>query len=111
MEPRGVSVHIGSQITDADPFQEAMERVVSLVRSLRAERFDIRYVDAGGGLGISYEDPASVDFAREVQQYAKALTKPLKGMGLHLLLEPGRAIIATAGVLLTRVDLPQAQRC
>ena len=103
LEPRGVSVHIGSQITDADPFQEAMERVVSLVRSLRQERFDIRYVDAGGGLGISYEDPASVDFGNEVQQYSKALMKPLKGMGLHLLLEPGRAIIATAGVLLTRV--------
>ena len=49
----GVSVHIGSQITDVDPFREAMERVASLVRSLRAERFDIRYVDAGGGLGIS----------------------------------------------------------
>lgn len=103
LQPRGVSVHIGSQITDAEPFQEAMERVVSLVRSLRAERFDIRYVDAGGGLGISYEDPASVDFPREVKQYAAALRKPLKGMGLHLLLEPGRAIIATAGVLLTRV--------
>ncbi len=103
LEPNGVSVHIGSQITDADPFHEAMERVVSLVRSLRQERFDIRYVDAGGGLGISYEDPASVDFSKEVQQYSKSLMKPLKGMGLHLLLEPGRAIIATAGVLLTRV--------
>ena len=103
LQPRGVSVHIGSQITDAEPFQEAMERVVSLVRSLRAERYDIRYVDAGGGLGISYEDPASVDFPREVKQYATALRKPLQGMGLHLLLEPGRAIIATAGVLLTRV--------
>jgi diaminopimelate decarboxylase len=103
MQPRGVSVHIGSQITDAEPFQEAMERVVALVQSLRAERFDIRYVDAGGGLGISYEDPASVDFPREVRQYAKALATPLKGMGLHLLLEPGRAIIATAGLLLTRV--------
>jgi diaminopimelate decarboxylase len=103
MQPRGVSVHIGSQITDAEPFQEAMERVVSLVRSLRAEQFDIRYVDAGGGLGISYDDPASVDFPREVKHYAAALTKPLKYMGLHLLLEPGRAIIATAGILLTRV--------
>jgi diaminopimelate decarboxylase len=103
LKPRGVSVHIGSQITDAEPFQQAMERVVSLVRSLRAERYDIRYVDAGGGLGISYEEPASVDFPLEVKQYASALTKPLKEMGLHLLLEPGRAIIATAGVLLTRV--------
>jgi diaminopimelate decarboxylase len=103
LQPCGVSVHIGSQITDSDPFEEAMERVVSLVRTLRAEKFDIRYVDAGGGLGISYENPASVDFALEVQRYSKALSKPLKGMGLHLLLEPGRAIIATAGALLTRV--------
>ena len=67
LQPRGVSVHIGSQITDAEPFQEAMDRVVGLVRSLRHERFDIRYVDAGGGLGISYEDPASVDYAKEVR--------------------------------------------
>ena len=103
LQPRGVSVHIGSQITDANPFQEAMERVTSLVRSLRADKFDIRYVDAGGGLGISYEDPASVDFKREVLQYSRALMKPLKGMKLHLLLEPGRAIIATAGLLLTRI--------
>ena len=103
LQPSGISVHIGSQITDADPFQQAMERVASLVGSLRAEKFEIRYVDAGGGLGISYDNPASIDFPREVQQYSKALTKPLKGMGLHLLLEPGRAIIATAGALLTRV--------
>jgi len=103
LQPGGVSVHIGSQITEAAPFREAMDRVTALVRSLRAERFDIGYVDAGGGLGISYEDPASVDYKREIQQYAKALRLPLKGMGLHLLLEPGRAIIATAGVLLTRV--------
>ena len=80
-----------------------MERVAALVRSLRAEEFEIRYVDAGGGLGISYDDPASIDFPAEVQQYSKALTEPLKGMALHLLLEPGRAIVATAGVLLTRV--------
>jgi diaminopimelate decarboxylase len=98
-----VSVHIGSQITDAGPFQEAMDRVVSLVRSLRAERLDIGYVDAGGGLGISYEDPASLDFTREVRSYAQALTKPLQGLKVHLLLEPGRALVATAGVLLTRV--------
>ena len=103
LQPAGVSVHIGSQITDAGPFHEAMDRVVSLVRSLRAERLDIGYVDAGGGLGISYEDPASLDFTREVRSYAQALTKPLQGLKVHLLLEPGRALVATAGVLLTRV--------
>ena len=55
LKAAGVSVHIGSQITDVSPFREAMERVAALVRSLRAEGHDIRYVDAGGGLGIPYQ--------------------------------------------------------
>ncbi len=98
----GVSVHIGSQITDVAPFREAMERVASLVRALRAERHDIRYIDAGGGLGISYErNPRN--FSAAARQYAKALLEPLKSVGSHLLLEPGRAIIGPAGILLTRV--------
>ena len=54
LKAAGVSVHIGSQITDVAPFREAMQRVASLVRSLRHDGHDIRYVDAGGGLGISY---------------------------------------------------------
>ncbi len=98
----GVSVHIGSQITDVAPFREAMERVASLVRVLRAERHDIRYIDAGGGLGISYErNPRN--FSAGARQYAKALLEPLKSVGSHLLLEPGRAIIGPAGILLTRL--------
>jgi len=102
LKAAGVSVHIGSQITDVSPFGEAMERAASLVRSLRTEGHDIRYVDAGGGLGIPYER-SSRDFAAAARQYAKALLKPLKRLGVHLLLEPGRAIIGPAGVLLTRV--------
>jgi len=102
LKAAGVSVHIGSQITDVGPFREAMDRVASLVLSLRAEKHDIRYVDAGGGLGISYErSPRS--FPAAAKQYAKALLGPLKGLGTHLLLEPGRAIIGPAGALLTRV--------
>ena len=54
LKAAGVSVHIGSQIIDVDPFREAMQRVASLVRALRHDGHDIRYVDAGGGLGISY---------------------------------------------------------
>jgi len=99
----GVSVHIGSQITDVGPFREAMDRVATLVRSLRADGHNIRYVDAGGGLGISYERDPAMDSSAAVKQYAKALLEPLKGLGVHLLLEPGRAIIGPAGVLLTRV--------
>ncbi len=99
----GVSVHIGSQITDVDPFRQAMERVVSLASSLRAEGHDIRFVDAGGGLGIGYERNGEVELAAQTKRYAKALLDPLKSLGLHLLLEPGRTIVGPAGALLTRV--------
>jgi diaminopimelate decarboxylase len=99
----GVSVHIGSQITDADPFRQSSERIAALVRSLKAGGFDIRFVDLGGGLGISYNGSPATDFARQIRSYAKAIKQPLKPLGVHLLLEPGRAIIAPAGVLVTRV--------
>jgi diaminopimelate decarboxylase len=98
----GVSVHIGSQITDVGSFQEALERVAALVRALRQAGHDIRYVDAGGGLGISYQglqDP----FAEQVDAYAKAVLAPLRELDVHLLLEPGRSIAGPAGVLVTRV--------
>jgi diaminopimelate decarboxylase len=103
LKPSAVSVHIGSQITDAAPFREAMERVASLASSLRAEGYDIRFVDAGGGLGIHYEYNPKVTFAAQAKQYAEALLEPVKALGVHLLLEPGRAIVAPAGALLTRV--------
>jgi diaminopimelate decarboxylase len=103
LKPAGVSVHIGSQIADVAPFGEAMERVASLASSLRAEGHDIRFVDAGGGLGIQYEHNPEANFADQTKEYAKALLGPLKSLGMHLLLEPGRAIVGPAGALLTRV--------
>ncbi len=104
LKPAGVSVHIGSQITDVGPFRETMDRAAGLVRSLRGDGLDIRYVDAGGGLGISYDQPSPQEkFSSQARQYAKAVREPLKGLGVHLLLEPGRAIVGPAGVLLTRV--------
>jgi diaminopimelate decarboxylase len=98
----GVSVHIGSQIVDVMSFAEALGRVAELVRDLRAQGHDIRYVDAGGGLGISYED-AQQNFASQVGAYAAAVLGPLQGLDVHLLLEPGRSVVGAAGVLLTRV--------
>ena len=98
----GVSVHIGSQITDIAPFAEAVVRVVALVRDLRADGHRIDYVDTGGGLGIDYQKLAS-DFADYAARYARAVTNPLRGVKVHLLLEPGRAIVGPAGVLLTSV--------
>jgi len=98
----GVSVHIGSQITDVGSFREALERVADLVRVLRGQGHDIRYIDAGGGLGISYEG-AQGSFEKQIAAYARAVLAPLRGLKLHLLLEPGRSIVGPAGVLLTRV--------
>jgi len=103
----GVSVHIGSQITDAAPFGETMERVVALVGELRADGFNISFVDAGGGLGIGYREAKPGDFERSLKAYAMAITRPLRSLsrqnlGLHLLLEPGRSIVAASGALLTR---------
>ncbi len=100
---RGVSVHIGSQITDVAPFGESMARVAELVLLLRADGHNVEYVDAGGGLGISYEKPSPHEFARSVAVYAKALAAPLRKLKIHLLLEPGRSIVGPAGALITSV--------
>lgn len=105
----GASVHIGSQITDVSSFGDALERVADLVRELRSSGHHIRYVDAGGGLGIPYhgvpESPGVQDFAfaEQVSRYANVVLEPLRKLKVHLLLEPGRAIVGPAGVLLTRV--------
>jgi diaminopimelate decarboxylase len=103
LQVAGVSVHIGSQITDVTPFAATMERVANLVRDLRSDGHRIGYVDAGGGLGISYEHSDETPFEKPVARYAAALMKPLSKLKVHLLLEPGRSIIGPAGVLLTRV--------
>jgi diaminopimelate decarboxylase len=98
----GVSVHIGSQITDVAPFAEAVARVADLVRELRSDGHRVDYVDTGGGLGIPYQEPGA-EFASSVAKYARAVSNPLRGLKVHLLLEPGRAIVGPAGVLLTSV--------
>ena len=100
---RGVSVHIGSQITDVAPFGEAMARVAELVRDLRSDGHRIESIDAGGGLGIAYEKPSPVEFSAYAASYARALAAPLRGLDVRLLLEPGRSIIGPSGVLVTSV--------
>lgn len=99
----GVSVHIGSQITDVRPFAAAMERVAELVRTLRLQGHEIKYVDAGGGLGIDYEHENVCDAGERAREYANALLGALHDLNVHLLLEPGRWIVGPAGVLITRV--------
>jgi diaminopimelate decarboxylase len=102
LDAAGVSVHIGSQIRKVDPFAAALTRVTSLIADLRKDGHNIRYVDAGGGLGIDY-GAGTFDPAKQVEKYAAALTKGLAEEPAHLLLEPGRFIVAQAGALLTRV--------
>jgi len=102
----GVSLHIGSQIGDVTPFHLAMERAVDLALELIADGHKVRFIDAGGGLGISYNSSAPVDFNDLAHRYEEAITEPLLRMKKpvpHLLLEPGRSIIAPAGALVTRV--------
>ncbi len=114
LEAAGISVHIGSQIRSAEPFQAALVRVGALVRELAADGIEIRCVDAGGGLGIDYHTPLdnesqahsgedSFDAEREVAAYAAALKAGLAGLQVRLLLEPGRFMVAQAGALITRV--------
>ena len=102
IETAGVSVHIGSQIRQVEPFAEALAKTLALVRDLRADGHNIRYVDAGGGLGISYTDE-EFDPAAQVASYATALKAALGKTEVHLLLEPGRFLVGQAGVLLTSV--------
>lgn len=97
----GVSVHIGSQITQFAPFRATMERVADLVRQLHGDGHRIQYVDAGGGLGINYDGPQ--DFKAVIAEYAGAIVRPLRELKVKVLLEPGRSIIGPAGVLLTTV--------
>ena len=102
LEPAGVSVHIGSQIRSVEPFAQSLLRVRALVDELRSDGHNIRYVDAGGGFGIEYGN-AAFDPAASVAAYASAIRAALDGLNAHLLLEPGRFLVAQAGALLTRV--------
>jgi diaminopimelate decarboxylase len=95
-----VSCHIGSQILESDPLLEAAEKMLDLVGALRSRGLPIRYLDLGGGLGVPYR---TVDSTLPIETFIRNLRKKLDGLELTLMLEPGRSIVAEAGVLLTRV--------
>jgi diaminopimelate decarboxylase len=104
LDPVGLSVHIGSQIQTAEPFGAALEAVVNLIRELETDGIRIKFVDAGGGLGIDYLPSSSTfDPVNAIGKYAVALERPLGGLKVKLLLEPGRFLVAQAGALLARV--------
>jgi diaminopimelate decarboxylase len=100
--PEGVSCHIGSQILSSGPLLEAAEKVIALAGRLRSRGIAIRTVDLGGGFGVAYR-PGEEDLP--VGPLAEKFKFLLEGTGLTLMLEPGRSIVADAGLLLTRVLL------
>ena len=99
IEVIGVDCHIGSQLTTVPPFVDALQRIRDLIDRLHDEQFRIRYVDMGGGLGITYND----EQPPEPKEYAAALAEGLRGVDATLIIEPGRVIVGNAGVLLTQV--------
>ncbi len=96
---KGVSCHIGSQITKLLPFIDAIDRLKSLIGALRAEGIDIRYLDLGGGLGISYDQEAPP----LPSEYARAIIDAAGNIGCTFIFEPGRVLVGNAGILVTRV--------
>lgn len=96
----GVDCHIGSQLVDASPLIEAMEKIVSLSDSLAADGIEVHHICPGGGVGITYSDETEID----LHAYASALQRALGDRKVELLLEPGRVIAGNAGLLLTKVE-------
>jgi diaminopimelate decarboxylase len=110
----GVQMHIGSQITEAAPFADAIAKVAPVVRDLKS-RYSIKFFSIGGGMGIIYQralesgsgkwwrDHGGESSAFSVHDYAAAIVPPLRELGIRILVEPGRFLVGNAGVLLTRV--------
>jgi diaminopimelate decarboxylase len=95
----GVHKHIGSQLTDVTPFVEALKKVLGLVQTLKAQGIDIRYINIGGGLGITYSD----ETPPQPKDLADAVSPLVRDLKCVLIMEPGRVIVGNAGVLMTKV--------
>lgn len=99
VEVIGVHAHIGSQLTQVSPFVESLKKVVELIETLKGRGIPIRYLNIGGGLGITYSD----ETPPHPQEYADAMTPLLQAVQCEIIMEPGRVITGNAGVMLTRV--------
>ena len=108
LEIVGIDCHIGSQLTETQPFVDALDRVIVMIDKLKEMGIHLKHIDIGGGLGVTYKD----EVPPTVTEYANALRPALEKLGLKVYMEPGRSISANAGVLLTKVDLlkPTAHR-
>jgi diaminopimelate decarboxylase len=99
VEVVGVACHIGSQITEADPFESALKNLKALINDLKQMGIRIKYLDMGGGLGITYAEETSLP----ITKYAESIIHQLQDMDLQLVLEPGRVLVGNAGILVTKV--------
>jgi diaminopimelate decarboxylase len=96
----GIDCHIGSQLTETTPFLDALARILGLVNALKAEGIELHHLDLGGGLGICYKD----EQPPEPSEYIQAILARLADQPYEILLEPGRAIVGNAGILVTQVE-------
>jgi diaminopimelate decarboxylase len=103
---KGISAHIGSQIVSLDPFRRAFRRIAGYVAELQRAGIALEYLDLGGGLGVRY----TTEKTSSRVEYAQMVANLVRPLGLHLLLEPGRSIIASAGILLTKVIYTKRNR-
>ena len=99
LQPVGVHAHIGSQIAGVTPLRQAAEALAAFVADLRADGIALEHIDLGGGLGISYDGAATAT----IEDYAAAVLPAVAPTGLTILIEPGRAVVGSSGVLLARV--------
>lgn len=100
IEVVGIDCHIGSQLTESRPFLDALDRVLDLVDALEADNIHLHHLDLGGGLGICYKD----EKPPEPEEYIQAILARLGNKPYEILLEPGRAIVGNAGILLTQIE-------
>ena len=95
----GIDCHIGSQITNLLPFKDALDRLLELVRELESDGISLKHIDLGGGIGVRYRDEEPID----LDEFASIVREAMVDLEHHLLFEPGRMIVANAGILLTRI--------
>ena len=100
IRPLGLAMHIGSQIIESDPYLRALDRVLELARQIISAGTELAYVDIGGGFGISYEGEERFD----IDALAAEVIPRVGELGLDLIVEPGRAVVGEAGILLTKVE-------
>lgn len=99
LDPVGIHFHIGSQITELQPFKEAAVVLANLLRNLKALQIDIKFFDVGGGIGIRYDDETTIS----LYEYAQGIFAALGGLDVTFVCEPGRYLVGNSGYFLTKV--------